>query len=212
MKAAGATAMSSFLFSVSQYKKVLTILLINIVTFSMLAYQTYYIANYKPPVKYIPIYGDNTIIDPVPLTEPFKTDAETSQWLADTVKDIFSYDYLSADSHGEEIKQHFTEKGFKDFFETFKNSPDYSRVKSKKLDVLASVIGSPTKISSGVSGGNYAYWEYKFKVRQVFIHPTEGVLAPTYDMVATIVRQDQRLYKEGMAIHSIRVESSSNIR
>lgn len=212
MKAAGVTAMASFLFSISQYKKILAILLINIVSFSALAYQTYYIMNYKPPIKYIPIYGDNTIIDPVPLTEPFKTEAETRQWLADASKDIFSYDYLNADSHGESIKKYFTDKGFSSYFSSYQNSPDYSRVKNKKLEVLASVIGAPTKINSGVSGGNYAYWEYKFTIRQLFISTTEGVIPVTYDMVATIVRQDQRLYKDGMAIHSIRVESSSNIR
>lgn len=212
MKAAGATAMGSFLFATSQYKKSLGILVINLCAFLLMGYQTYYIMTYKPPIKYIPIYEDSTIIDPIPLTEPFKNESETRQWLADSVKDIFSYDYLNADAHGESIKKYFTDKGFKEYFTSFQNSPDYSRVKNKKLEVLASVIGAPTKLNSGVSGGNYAYWEYKFTVRQVFISTTEGVIPVTYDMIATIVRQDQRLYKDGMAIHSIRVESSSNIK
>jgi len=212
MKAAGATAMAGFIFAVAQYKKSLAILSLNVGVLALMAYQTYYITTYNAPIKYIPIYEDSTIIDPVPLTAAFKTEAEMSQWLADASKDIFSYDYLNADAHGEKIKKYFTEKGFTDYFNGFKNSPDLSRVKNKKLEVLSSVLGAPTKVSSGVSKGNFAYWEYTFTVRQVFISTTEGVIPVTYNMVATIVRQDQRLYRDGIAIHSLRVESSSNIK
>lgn len=212
MKAAGATAMAGFVFAVAQYKKSLAILMLNLGVLGLMSYQTYYISTYNPPIKYIPIYEDSTIIDPIPLTAAFKTDAEMSQWLADVSKDVFSYGYLDADSHGEKIKKYFTEKGFTDYFNGFKNSPDLSRVKNKKLEVLSSVLGSPTKVSSGVSKGNFAYWEYTFTVRQVFVSTTEGVIPVTYNMVATIVRQDQRLYRDGIAIHSLRVESSSNIK
>lgn len=212
MKAAGATAMAGFIFAVAQYKKALAILALNVGVFALMSYQTYYISTYKAPVKYIPIYADSSIIDPIPLTAAFKSEAEMSQWLADASKDIFSYDYLDADSHGEKIKKYFTEKGFTDYFNGFKNSPDLSRVKSKKLDVISSVLGAPTKASSGVSQGNFAYWEYTFTVRQIFVSTTEGVIPVTYNMVATIVRQDQRLYRDGIAIHSLRVESSSNIK
>lgn len=212
MKAAGATAMAGFIFAVAQYKKSLAILMLNVGVLGLMSYQTYYISTYNPPVKYIPIYEDSTIIDPIPLTAAFKTDGEMSQWLADVSKDVFSYGYLDADSHGERIKKYFTEKGFTDYFNGFKNSPDLSRVKSKKLQVLSSVLGAPSKVSSGVSKGNFAYWEYTFTVRQVFVSTTEGVIPVTYNMVATIVRQDQRLYRDGIAIHSLRVESSSNIK
>lgn len=212
MKAAGATAMAGFLFAVAQYKKSLAILALNVGVLGLMSYQTYFISTYNPPIKYIPIYEDSTIIDPIPLTAAFKTDAEMSQWLADASKDIFSYGYLNADAHGEKIKRYFTEKGFTDYFNGFKNSPDLSRVKNKRLEVLSSVLGSPTKVSSGVSNGNFAYWEYTFTVRQLFVSTTEGVIPVTYNMVATIVRQDQRLYRDGIAIHSLRVESSSNIK
>lgn len=212
MKAAGATAMAGFIFAVAQYKKALAILTLNIGVLVLMIFQTYYITTYRAPIKYIPIYEDSTIIDPIPLTAAFKSEAEMSQWLADASKEIFSYDYLNADAHGEKIKKYFTEKGFTDYFNGFKNSPDLSRVKNKKLEVLSSVLGAPTKVSSGVSKGNFAYWEYTFTVRQVFISTTEGVIPVTYNMVATIVRQDQRLYRDGIAIHSLRVESSSNIK
>lgn len=214
MRAAGAAAIAGFMFAASQYKKSLAILLLNVVAFSFMAYQTYFIIHYKPPVKYIPIYEDSTIIDPVPLTEPFKTDAEISQWIADASKDIFSYGYLDADTHGERVKKYFTEKGFTDYISTFSASPDRSRVLNKKLQVLASVIGSPSKTHKGfkLSGNSFAYWEYKFTIRQVFVSTTDGVIPVTYEMVATIVRQDQRLYRDGIAIHSLRVVSSSNIR
>jgi hypothetical protein len=212
MKAAGATAMAGFIFAVAQYKKSLAILMLNVGVLGLMSYQTYYISTYNPPVKYIPIYEDSTIIDPIPLTAAFKTEGEMSQWLADVSKDVFSYGYLDADAHGEKIKKYFTEKGFTDYFNGFKNSPDLSRVKNKKLEVLSSVLGAPSKVSSGVSKGNFAYWEYTFTVRQVFVSTTEGVIPVTYNMVATIVRQDQRLYRDGIAIHSLRVESSSNIK
>jgi len=217
MKAAGVAAMSGFLFATSQYKRSLCIFILNILVFGIMAYQTYFITNYKPPVKYIPIYADSTIIEPTPLTQPFKNDAEISQWIADSAKDIFSYGYLTAESHGEGIKKYFTPKGFRDYFEKFSTSPDLSRVKNKKLEVLASVIGSPSKMHqdfkiSGSGPNAFAYWEYKFTIRQIFVSTTEGVIPVTYDMVATIVRQDQRLYRDGIAIHSLRVESSSNVR
>jgi hypothetical protein len=203
----------AFNFAINQYKRSMMILILVIATFSLNAWQSYYITTYKPPVKYIPIYEDGTVIENVPLTEEFKTEGEMAQWLADASKEIFSYDYLNADSHGESIKKHFTPEGFTQFFKMYENSPDLSRVKNKKQEVLANVLGSPSKTHKGkkLSKNNYAYWEYKFKLRQVFYTTNEGYIPATYEYVAVIVRKDQREFKEGIAIHSLRVVDSSTI-
>lgn len=208
------TTIVAFNFAVNQYKRSMLIVILVIATFGLNAWQSYYITTYKPPIKYIPIYEDGTVIESVPLTEEFKTEAEMAQWLADAAKDIFSYDYLNADSHGETIKKHFTKEGFKQYFKIYENSPDLSRVKNKKQEVLANVLGSPSKTHKDkkLSGNNYAYWEYKFTLRQVFYTTTEGYIPATYEYIAIIVRRDQREYKEGIAIHSLRVVDSSTIK
>lgn len=208
------TTILAFNFAINQYKRSLLIIFLVIATFSLNSWQAYYIATYKPPVKYIPIYEDGTVIESVPLTEEFKTEAEMAQWLADAAKDIFSYDYLNADTHGERVKHLFTDKGFQEYFKMYENSPDLSRVRSKKQEVLANVLGSPSKTHKGkkLSGNNFAYWEYKFTLRQVFYTTTEGYIPATYEFVAIVVRRDQREYKEGVAIHSLRVVNSSTIK
>lgn len=204
----------AFNFAVNQYKRSLMIILLVIATFGLNAFQSYYITTYKAPIKYIPIYEDGTVIENIPLTEEFKTESEMAQWLADSARDIFSYDYLNADSHGELIKKYFTKEGFIQYFKMYENSPDLSRVKNKKQEVLANVLGSPSKTHKGkkLSGNNYAYWEYKFTLRQVFYTTNEGYIPVTYDYVAIVVRRDQREYKEGVAIHSLRVVSSTTIK
>jgi len=204
----------AFGFAVNQYNRMLLIAVIVLATFLLNGFQAYYIANYKPPVKYIPVYEDGTIIENIPLTEEFKSESEMAQWLADSAADIFSYDYLNADVHGEKVKHYFTDTGFKEYFKTYENSPDLSRVKNKKQEVLANVLGSPSKTHKGkkISGNNFAYWEYKFTLRQVFYTTNEGYIPVTYEMVAIIVRRDQREYKDGIAIHSIRVVDSSTIK
>lgn len=214
MKIAGVKVMASFQFAKDQYTRALGILILSLIIATAVVFETYYVVTYKPPVKYIPVYEDSTIIDPVPLNKPFKTDEEMRQWLADSVKIIFSYDYLNVDVHGNDIKQKFTEKGYSDFMDKFQNSPDIPRVKNKKMEVIASSIGSPKKLHQGdkISGNNFAYWEYEFTLRQVFISPTEGIIPVTYQMVATIVRQDQREFRDGIAIHSFRVVSSNSVQ
>lgn len=214
MKTAGVQVTASFEFAKSQYTRSLGILILSFIITISVVLETYYVLSYKPPIKYIPVYADSSIIDPIPLDKPFRTDAEMRQWLADASKEIFSYGYLNVDTHGSKIKKYFTDKGYEDYMNMFKNSPDISRVKSKKMEVIASSIGSPTKLHDGdkLSGKNFAYWEYKISIRQVFISPNDGIIPATYEMVATIVRQDQRQYKDGIAIHSFRVVSSSNIK
>lgn len=214
MKKSAIQVTASFEFAKAQYTRSLAILILGLVITAIVMLQTYYVLTYKPPVKYIPVYEDSTIIDPIPLDKPYKSDAEMRQWLADASKDIFSYDYLNVDNHGAKIKKYFTEKGYNDFIEQFKNSPDIPRVKNKKMEVISSSIGSPTKLHEEykISGNNFAYWEYKIAIRQVFIAPSEGIIPVTYEMVATIVRQDQRQTRDGIAIHSFRVVSSNNIK
>jgi len=214
MKNAGLQVMASFEFAKAQYTRSLGIVVLSLLITICVIFETYYVFTYKPPIKYIPVYEDSTLIDPIPLNQPFKSDAEMRQWLADASKDIFSYDYLNVDTHGARIKKYFTEKGYSDFMSKFKNSPDIPRVKNKKMEVISSSIGSPAKLHEGdkLSGNNFAYWEYRISVRQVFISPNEGIIPVTYDMVATIVRQDQRMYRDGIAIHSFRTVSSNNIQ
>lgn len=214
MKKSAIQVTASFEFAKAQYTRSLAILILGFVITAIVMLQTYYVLTYKPPVKYIPVYEDSTIIDPIPLDKPYKSEAEMRQWLADASKDIFSYDYLNVDNHGSKIKKYFTEKGYNDFMEQFQNSPDIPRVKNKKMEVISSSIGSPTKLHENykISGNNFAYWEYKISIRQVFIAPSEGIIPVTYEMVATIVRQDQRQTRDGIAIHSFRVVSSNNIK
>ena len=208
---AAAETITRFNFAKTQYYRSITMLLIAIFIASFEIHQYLKARSFEPPVKYIPVYEDSTIVDPTPLNKPLMPDSYNKQWLTDAVTDIFTYNYTSIDTHGAVIKKYFTENGYSEFWKQFSSTPDFIRVKNKSMNVISMVIEPPVNLNDEVYkvNGNYAYYEYEFKIRQIFVSPTDGVIPVTYNMVATVVRQDQKLYKSGVAIHSIRVNSSS---
>jgi len=212
LKAAGILVTASFEFAKSQYQRTMALLiLVSLITFAVIG-QTYYVANYKAPVKYIPVYEDKTIIDPIPLDKPVMSEDSMKQWLADSVSDIFSYNYLNLDKHGEKIAPYFTDQGYVTFKKEFDSGTDVARVRGQSLIVASSVVGSPLNKSGTKVSGRYAYWDWSFQLRQVFVSPNNKSMVVTYDVVATIIRQDQRIYRTGIAINSLRVVSSSEQR
>lgn len=208
-----AVTVSRFKFATSQYYRSIGILLIATTIAAFEAQQYFKAKNFEPPVKYIPVYEDSTIVSPTPLNKPLNSDSYNRQWLADAATDIFSYSYTTIDTHGGHIKQYFTDNGYSTFWKQFSTSPDYIRVKNKNMNVVSMVLEPPQKLHDEEFKitGDYAYFEYKFKIKQLFISPTDGLIPVNYDMVATVIRQDQKQYKSGIAIHSIRVVSSNNI-
>lgn len=212
LKAAGILVTASFEFAKAQYQRTFALLVLLVIITSAVVFQTYNIATYKAPVKYIPVYEDKTIIDPLPLNKPVMSDDAMKQWLADSVSDIFSYTYLNIDKHGEKISPYFTEQGYKNFQKEFLVGADVNRVRGQSLIVVSNVVGSPTKMFDGYKvSGPYAYWDWHFKLRQVFISTNNKFIPVTYDVVATVIRQDQRTYRNGIAIHSLRIVSSSEL-
>lgn len=201
-------------FAKSQYYRSIGTMLLVFAILSVESYNFVTAKNFRPPDKYIPVYEDSTIIDPTPLNKPLMSDNENKQWLSEAVTEIFTYDYTSIDRHGLKIKQFFTDKGYENFWQQFTSTPDFLRVKNQSMNVVSQVIEPPVRLHDEeykITGG-YAYYEYKFKIRQVFISPTSGVIPVTYDMIATVIRQDQKKYRSGVAIHTIRVSSSSNLK
>lgn len=213
LKAAGILVTASFEFAKAQYQRTFAILiLLSIITITVV-FQTYNIATYKAPVKYIPVYEDKTIIDPLPLDKPVMSDDAMKQWLADSVSEIFSYSYLNVDRHGEKISPFFTEQGYKNFQKEFAASADVNRVRGQSLTVISTVVGSPSNMFDGFKvSGPYAYWDWHLQLRQVFISTNNKFIPVTYDVVATVIRQDQRIYRNGIAIHNLRIVSSSELK
>jgi hypothetical protein len=213
LKAAGILVTASFEFAKAQYQRTFALLILIVIITVTVVFQTYNIATYKAPVKYIPVYEDKTIIDPLPLNKPVMSDDAMKQWLADSVSDIFSYTYLNVDKHGEKISPYFTEQGYKKFQKEFLVSADVNRVRGQSLIVVSNVVGSPTKMFDGYKvSGPYAYWDWHFQLRQVFISTNNKYIPVTYDVVATVIRQDQRTYRNGVAIHNLRIVSSSELK
>lgn len=208
-----ARTVSKFKFAKTQYFRSIGVLVI-VTIIAIVEIQQYLKAkNFEPPVKYIPVYEDSTIVSPTPLNEPLHPDSYNRQWLTNAVTDIFSYSYTTIDTHGSRIKNLFTDNGYESFWKQFTSTPDFIRVKNRSMNVMSMVIEPPVKLHDEEYKitGEYAYYEYKFKLRQVFVSPNDGVIPVTYDMIATVIRQDQKLYKSGVAIHSIRVVSSSSV-
>lgn len=209
----GMLVTASFKFAKDQYTRTFALLIMMAVITLVVVFQTYNVATYKAPVKYIPIYEDKTIIDPVPLNKPVMSDDQMKQWIADAASDIFSYNYLNLDKHGERISGLFTETGYATFKRAFDSSADVARVKGQSLIVVSNVVGSPVKAFNGYKvSGPYAYWDWKFQLRQAFVSPNNRFIPVTYDVVVTIIRQDQRNYRSGIAIHSLRIEGSSELQ
>jgi hypothetical protein len=197
-----------YLFYKDGYIKSLGIFIFNLLLLIVSVYSFYYANNiYAPPVKFLPLDRNGSIIDLVPLSKPVKTDEERRQFVQDVILDILAYNYTTVETHGAKVKKYFTSDSFNDYMTGFKNSTDVKRVVRNHYVVLPVPRNVPILIKKPVSNRNQSnevlFYQYRIKIRKI-LRNHEGVLFDSNDLIITLRRVSVTENIEGLAVHNIR--------
>jgi intracellular multiplication protein IcmL len=149
--------------------------LVNIILFFILCFV------YKNPPAPIYFATNNVgqLINIVPVTKPNMPQADTLNWAIEAVEHAYSYDYVNYRSELQSSQKYFTNYGWRNFIKAFQASNNLTAVTTRKLVVIAKVIGQPKLIAEGILSGSYA-WKWEMPVLVTY-------WAPPYDEKSKIL-------------------------
>lgn len=161
--------------------------------------------NYKTPTQYIHANEYGKIMKEQPLSIFGEEPEETGQWVADAIKEIFSYNFTNLETHPSVVKKHFTENGFKKYKNQYERSTTKFFVKENKAVAFAGRIAAPTLLVDEVTKSGVAIRKYETRMNQV-IQGYEGKKIETYKITIIVTRKNIKDFKEGKAIGSLITE------
>lgn len=165
--------------------------------------------NYKTPTQYIHADEYGSIMKDVPLNEWGENYEVTGQWLADSLKEIFSYNFTNLETHPSRVKKYFSINGFKNFKDQYERSTTKAFVKENKAVAFAGRIAAPTLLDDIVTGDGLGIRKYETRMNQI-IQGYEGKKIESYKVTVIIIRKEIKDFKEGKAIGSIIVERAND--
>lgn len=119
------------------------------------------IYNYFDKPKPLGFRVDNEwrVQPPVPLNQPYLTDPELLQWVANVIPKSFIFDFLNYDEQLKAASQFFTQDGWKAFLNQLNIYANYNNVQNNKLYVNATPTQAPYLINRGLlDSGKFGWW------------------------------------------------------
>lgn len=159
----------------------------------------------KPETRYIPTDADGRILPLVMLDKPVTSDANVSQWAADTIQRSFTMDYVNYRKQLSAVEGEYTTKGWKDFETMLTQASFLDTITSNSYVTTASVTGAPQILSSGIvqNGSGWIYaWKIQIPMHIVFRNAS-GPIEKSYQVDILVIRQPETHEKNGLGIAQV---------
>jgi hypothetical protein len=191
-------------FYKDNFFKSLGVLIFSILTFATSIMYTYYsYFHYSPPSNFIALDENNRVLEEIDLSLDVKTPEELNQWANDSIKEIFSYNYLTFDKQGVNIKHLFSEYSYKKFMGVFNNLRLQKKIEAQEA-ILEPYMLKTIKIDqSGDYNGRKA-WQMK-GVLLLNIHGKDGLERMKFNVSVVVTRTSFKDNKEGVVIEKIQL-------
>ena len=98
----------------------------------------------KPPPIIFQVGDEMRVQPPVPLNEPYLSNADVLQWVVDVVPKAFNLDFNFYNDQLKVTQEYFTQEGWKTFLNQLNIYANYNNVQSSKLFVTAAPSAAPT--------------------------------------------------------------------
>lgn len=194
-------------FFQSGYYHSLGIMFFTFLTFiCSIGYLLYALFVYQPPISYIALNEEERLLEEKPLDTFHMSKQEVVQWTTDAVLDIYSYNYLSFDTHGKKVSQYFMEKELPKFMSEFNELNLQKIVEAQKAIIVPEVL----KTFEFDVEGKYANSAAAMIKGVIFlkIHGSEGIKGIRYEVNVTVSRVEFSTQKDGLSIVSIQLIKS----
>ena len=139
------------------YKRVVSIGLVSIISNVILVLATAYSIVRPAPAKFIVTSADGRIIPVVPLSAAVKSTPQILAWANMAATKINSFDFVNYRQQLQEASSYFTAEGWQDFRRQLVASGNVKYVVENRLVVTSVATGAPVVNNQGLIGGVYTW-------------------------------------------------------
>lgn len=137
------------LIAYSNYKKMISITVLNIMILLICVFTTYKFYIKPVPPRYIPMTQDGKIIPDIPLNQPNMNDGGIMDFSLTAVRDINMYDYENWKTQLTKTQPYFTVLGWDSYISEFQKSNTINTVKKERMVVNMTPTAPPSIIRKG---------------------------------------------------------------
>ncbi|MDR1489344.1 MAG: DotI/IcmL family type IV secretion protein [Desulfovibrio sp.] len=138
----------------------------------------------RPAPRYFAATPDLRLTPLVPLDKPVLTQQGLLNWVAETITNAVSLDFLEWRDKLSRVRENFENEAFKSFLSSLNASGVIDMIRDKRLSVSAVVTRAPVITASGLVGGK-ATWKIEFPL-VVSYESSQGVES-TQHLMATVL-------------------------
>ena len=139
------------------YKRVVSIGLVSIISNVILVLATAYSIVRPAPAKFIVTSADGRIIPVEPLSAAVKSTPQILAWANMAATKINSFDFVNYRQQLQEASSYFTAEGWQDFRRQLVASGNVKYVVENRLVVTSVATGAPVVNNQGLIGGVYTW-------------------------------------------------------
>lgn len=158
----------------------------------------------KPAPVVFRVSEDWLVQPPVPLDKPYLSTPDLLQWANDAVQQLFVLDFNNYDTQVQQLRQYFTQTGWKIYLNQLNNYANYNNVQTNKLFVTIQLQGAPIVLNQGLLPDQYWGWWVQVPV---MLRYTGTVSMPSKQvkLQVLIIRVPTQDNLNGVAIDNIMV-------
>lgn len=192
------------------YRRLVLALLLSVLIIIMLLVGLIAIVMNPPTPRYFATSAEGRITPLVPLNMPNLSNAALLQWATAASVNAFSYHYVNYREALHNIKEHFTEEGWRSFSTALNNSNNLNTVLKKKLIVSALPTGVPVIVAQGLMRGIYT-WKVQIPLLITYESPSEMMAQPV--TITLLIERISTLQSiKGIGVSQFIVAGSGGIR
>ena len=147
---------------------------------------------------YFATTSDGRIIPIVPLSEPYRSQADVVTWAAAAAQNVMRFDYADYRARLQEVSANFTPGGWDSFNKALKDSNILEAMQARKLVLSLGLNAAPEITSADVVNGVYT-WELRMPITIKFdgAEPPQPILAT---LLLRVVRVSTLQNPDGISI------------
>lgn len=174
---------------------------------ALVAISLYIVFTEPPPVTF-KVAEDWRILAPVDIQEPYLSEGDILQWIADVVPRLFDVDFLHIDDQLTQLKPFFTDNGYQVFINQFNNNVDRDKLQTGKMFATDEITGAPVILNQGILSGRYAWWvQIPINISYAGM---ETIPSSSIKLTLLVVRTETSNSLTGVAIDNVLVEKGND--
>lgn len=197
-------------FYKDSYLKQIGIFLFSILSLVTGLYYLYYAHFlYEPPVSYLVVDENERILKQYPLDKLHVKKEDMVQWASNAITDIFSYNYLTFETHGKTVSKYYSEnKQFDKFMNEFNGLTLQQIVKNQKGIVIPN-FKRQLELSEEGKVGKYKAAFSLIGELKLELHGSEGIKVLIRKIKIVVYRESFEVNKDGFSIMDISLEDTN---